>query len=106
MNKLIRNSIICLFALFFAASAYFAGAHDTCLNNSVGTTYCSKYSGGGIVRDSLGQMYCGKGQCIRTNAGRIRCSKVEGGKAVIKWSNVKCQGGCEKGTKEMCVVLK
>lgn len=78
-------------------------ASADCAPDSIGTVYCSKYSGGGAEVDNIGTVYCGKGQCKRDSIGTIYCSKTLGGGAgVDSIGTVRCTGGCERGSSNMC----
>lgn len=78
-------------------------AYADCATDSIGTVYCSKYSGGGAEADSIGTVYCGKGQCKSDSIGTVYCSKVPGGGAgVDSIGTVQCTGGCERGSRYMC----
>ena len=74
-----------------------------CAPDSIGTVYCSKYSGGGAEANSIGTVYCGKGQCKSDSIGTVYCSKTPGGGAgVDSIGTVRCVGGCERGSRTMC----
>lgn len=61
---------------------------------------------GDIVQEINSQNYfCGLGQCVINPAGRIRCSSVVGGAAVIDSRNrASCVGGCVDATESLCVI--
>jgi hypothetical protein len=89
-----------------------------CFTNSRGETLCGKgkcdideygkvwcaEAGGDAVRDQHGKIVCGKGKCAMHTFDRtIWCSKEPGGGAAVdSYGNVKCLGGCDPGSKEMC----
>jgi len=79
-------------------------AYAECASNSLGTVHCSKYPTGGAITNSLGTVNCGKGQCRRNSLGTVKCSRVEGGGAAVNsLGSVQCLGGCESGSRSMCV---
>ncbi len=75
-----------------------------CLANKAGTVFCSRYSNGGIVLDSMDEFQCGKGECIKDSMDNILCSRKEGGGAAFdSMEKVKCLDGCEPAASSMCV---
>jgi hypothetical protein len=76
--------------------------HEGCLENSKGAVICPPPMGG-IAKNSLGEILCGKGQCMKTNSGSVQCSKQTGGYAYKdRLGRVVCTEGCEEGTEAMC----
>ena len=75
-----------------------------CAKDRIGTVYCSEYSAGGALTDSIGTVQCGKGQCRRDGIGTVYCSRIVGGGAETdSIGTVQCLGGCERGSTSMCV---
>ena len=94
------TKIFLLISLSFFAYA----AQATCKANIFGTVYCSIYPGGGAETNDLGTVKCGKGECRENLFGTIKCSKTQGGGATVNYiGTVKCLGGCENGSKSMCI---
>jgi|SRR5579859_679545 len=93
-----------LVALSFALSVGISAALAECAKDSIGTVYCSEYPVGGATADSIGTVQCGKGQCRRDSIGTVYCSRVVGGGAETdSIGTVQCLGGCERGSRSMCV---
>jgi len=93
------------------------GAKADCVNDRNGNSVCGKGecapdelghffcadSGGGAMRDDLGNIQCGVGYCVHDYYSKVWCSKEPGGGATRDSSGkVKCLGGCEPGSKELC----
>lgn len=73
-----------------------------CETDDHGNVYCSG-AGGGAIRDMYGKVLCGVGDCAKDGMGQVRCSKVQGGGAAIdSHGRVKCLGGCDAGSSELC----
>lgn len=86
-------------ALFFSMNV-----HAECAKDSIGTVYCSESPAGGAMPDIIGTVQCGKGQCRKDRIGTVRCSRVPGGGAETDAiGSVFCLGGCERGSRNMCV---
>ncbi len=99
MNKKMIIFLVCL-VLFFS----FGIASAFCAKDLTGHVYCSQFVAGTIVKDNVGNLVCGKGECRKDNAGNYKCSKVPGGGAEIDAVNdVLCLGGCEPASSSMCV---
>ena len=97
----------CLFAILLAMGFLFGNAiafQPKCTKNSLGRIYCSGYTGGSIMLDSLGRIVCGKGECQKDSLGRIQCSKMPGGGvATDSLGRIVCAHGCERASSNMCV---
>ena len=77
-----------------------------CATNQFGKVFCAK-EGGGAMKDGLGDVKCGVGYCAVDDRGMVRCSKKPGGGASIDSNGqVKCLGGCQPATKQMCAATK
>ncbi len=74
-----------------------------CERDRKGDVLCTEL-GGGILPDNNGDLYCGTGECSVNRKGDIWCSKIQGGGAATdSRGKVKCYGGCERGSRDMCV---
>ncbi len=74
-----------------------------CKRDRKGNVYCTEL-GGGILSDNGGNMFCGVGECAEDGKGDIWCSRIQGGGAATdSKGDVKCYGGCERGSKSRCV---
>jgi hypothetical protein len=75
-----------------------------CETDKDGNVFCSRYRYGDAVVDKYGSVVCGKGNCIAgIEFNEYICSNVEGGGAdTDREGIVKCYGGCEKATEQMC----
>jgi hypothetical protein len=109
----IRFIIACLLALAAAAQAsagdcikdengkVVCGAGQ-CATDQYGKVFCAK-EGGGAMKDEVGNVKCGVGYCAANDRGLVRCSKRPGGGASIDSNGqVKCLGGCQPATKQLC----
>src|SRR5688572_8901962 len=74
-----------------------------CFRDVYGEVTCAQFRFGSILRTVNGETVCGKGRCAITLNGEVICSAVDGG-GVIKQSDgtVRCQGGCEYASIELC----
>jgi hypothetical protein len=65
---------------------------------------CAPAYGDIVVDINTGNFLCGRGQCVINPAGKIRCSSVTGGAAVIDSHNrASCVGGCSDAEESLCV---
>lgn len=73
-----------------------------CATDQYGTVFCAK-EGGGALKDQYGNVKCGVGYCAKSDRGQIRCStKPGGGAATDSNGKVKCLGGCQSATSQLC----
>ena len=73
-----------------------------CETDQYGKVLCAK-EGGGAIRDQYGEVKCGVGYCAKDDLGQIRCStKPGGGAATDSSGKVKCLGGCQNATPQLC----
>ena len=73
-----------------------------CLTNAIGQTYCAP-PGGGIVENAIGQMLCGRGQCVINAIGQVKCSDRQFGNAIENSiGQIKCTGRCVPGNEFLC----
>ncbi|MZQ99338.1 MAG: hypothetical protein GT601_16860 [Acidaminobacter sp.] len=64
--------------------------------------YCAAVGGGAMLGQN-GVAVCGVGRCGRDANGRIWCSKVPGGSVGTDTNgNIKCFGGCEEASRDLC----
>mgnify|MGYP001034781768 CR=1 FL=1 len=91
----IMKKILAILVISFLFST---SAHANCIS-ILGINYCTP-PGGGIIK-SLGQPYCGIGQCVKS-MGAVYCSTIPNGGAVKSLGSVTCQGGCMQGTSQLC----
>ena len=98
--KNILYTIILSFLFPFSQSASAAQCIDTGIAHPI--VVCSKYRGGDAVLDVY-TFKCGKGQCVDTGFD-WKCSKIEGGGAVMTNIGARCQGGCERPSENNCMV--
>lgn len=77
-----------------------------CAIDQYGKVFCAK-AGGGAIRDQYGNVQCGIGYCAKNDTGDIHCSRTPGGDAATdSYGNVKCAGGCQRGTQQRCEVAR
>jgi hypothetical protein len=75
-----------------------------CATDQSGKVFCAR-DGGGAMRDQYGDVKCGVGYCATDDLGQIKCSrKPGGGAATDSYGKVKCLGGCESATQQLCEV--
>jgi len=100
--KNILYTIILSFLFSFSQSTLAAQCIETGM--AYPNVVCSKYSNGDAVRgNTIATNYmCGKGKCVHTVIG-WKCSKIEGGGAMLTNIGAKCQGGCERPKKSYCM---
>jgi hypothetical protein len=74
-----------------------------CLRDVNGEVYCAQFRFGSIQRTTRGETLCGRGRCVTTLNGEVVRSMVDGG-AAMKQSDgtVRCQGGCEYASLDLC----
>ena len=77
-----------------------------CATDQFGKVFCAK-QGGGAVRDQSGDVKCGVGYCAKDDLGQVKCStKAGGGAEADSYGKVKCLGGCQDATKQLCAVAR
>ena len=65
--------------------------------------HCSRFIDGGVAMTREGRVLCGKGTCVSSPQGRVYCSALEQGSALIdSRGRVRCQGRCEPARAEYC----
>jgi hypothetical protein len=75
-----------------------------CVTDQYGKVFCAK-EGGGAMKDQNGDVKCGVGYCATDDLGRIQCStQAGGGAARDSYGMVKCLGGCQGATPQLCEV--
>jgi len=73
-----------------------------CVTDQYGAAFCAK-AGGGAMKDEYGTVKCGVGYCAKNDRGQIQCSKKAGGGATTNSNGkVKCLGGCQSATSQLC----
>ncbi|HYR05109.1 MAG TPA: hypothetical protein VEP71_00340 [Gallionella sp.] len=73
-----------------------------CEIDQFGKVYCAD-PGGGAIRDQYGNVQCGVGSCAKDSSGHVWCSRKQGGGALTNSNGkVKCLGGCDAGTANLC----
>lgn len=96
------NAALVIAALFFFC--IISVCYAACESDRMGIVYCSRFAGGGAVIGPDGTVICGKGECRRGKFGRFECSAVPGGGAGRdRRGIVRCLGGCEEATEDLCV---
>jgi hypothetical protein len=104
VKRVWKTPILFVFIVTIIFSGFFtiAFGHEGCLETSLGEIVCPPPMGG-IAKNSLDKIVCGKGQCVKTNLGSIQCSKQTGGYAYInRVGHAVCTEGCEVGSSAMC----
>ena len=110
------SRVISLFILLFGFQQIALAACETdrfgvvfcgrgeCAKDRAGHVYCSKYLFGDARLDEYGNVVCGKGQCVQSvKFPDYYCSTIEsGGAKRDRMGEVKCYGGCEKASAQMC----
>ena len=78
---------------------------DRCVTTSWGVVCPPR--GGDIAVNSIGQLVCGKGQCIaQPITGQVQCSSEPRGFAAIDVIGmIKCEGECETAESSNCKKL-
>ncbi len=85
-------------------SPAFLQAHSSCLTTQEIDGFVCPPPGGDLVRDMYNRAICGKGQCVIDSNGKVKCSSLFGGGAVIdSRGEALCVGGCEEGRAAFCV---
>ncbi len=101
-NKIVSGILLCIAAI--VSLSVCSNAFAICLQDNIGNVWCPKYPNGGITKNSIGDVVCGRGDCRVDATGNPQCSKATGGGADFDaMGNVVCVGGCESATKEQCV---
>jgi hypothetical protein len=73
-----------------------------CAADQYGKVFCAK-EGGGALRDRYGNVKCGSGYCAMDDLGQIQCSTTPGGSAATdSYGKVKCLGGCQAASLQLC----
>jgi len=73
-----------------------------CATDQYGKVLCAQ-EGGGAIRDRFGVVKCGVGSCATDDHGQVKCSTKAGGAAAMDSNGkVKCLGGCQDGSKQLC----
>ena len=73
-----------------------------CAMDQYGKVLCAK-EGGGAMRDRYGNVKCGLGSCATDGFGEIKCSSQPGGGAAVDSNGkVKCLGGCQDASAQLC----
>jgi len=73
-----------------------------CDTDIYGKVFCAS-AGGGAMREEGGKVQCGVGYCAKDDLGKIWCSKEAGGSAAVdSYGKVKCLGGCDEGSANLC----
>lgn len=58
---------------------------------------------GGIAADTRFNLVCGIGWCAADTRGRIKCSRVPGGAAIVDQNGkILCVGGCMEASPSLC----
>jgi hypothetical protein len=101
-----RLSFFRLFALIAvlgsSPSSATSANEERCVSY-VGQTYCAPL-GGTLTRNFAGHPVCGLGQCVKDSIGRISCSAVPGGAAMItSVAQILCVGGCTPPDQRHCM---
>jgi len=93
--------------ILFAIATGFSNpafASSKCALDAIGTPKCSKFPGGGAVKNVIGTVLCGKGECAEDAIGNVKCSSELGGGAIKNiLGAVQCSGGCEAGSTMNCI---
>jgi len=77
-----------------------------CATDQYGKVLCAK-EGGGAMRDQYGNVMCGVGYCAIDDQGRVHCSATQGGSAATdSFGKVKCLGGCQMASRQLCEVAR
>lgn len=101
MTKTILFSVFVL-AAFLPCAALAAGNSSCAISPSQGNVCPPPH--GGMVKGGIDNYYCGPGQCLQDNYGKIKCSSKPGGSAMFSSSgSIICVGGCVDGNKALCV---
>jgi len=97
MKKIISLLVIISFVFIFNISTSGKSKAQGCATNSIGQVICAG-PGGGAIRDNLGFVKTGPGQCATDSLGFVQCSSVQGGGAMRNsLGQVECTGGCVPG---------
>ena len=103
MNRRIAALTVALALIVLMASSSTLAQLGGCLLDSIDRPVCAPPNGG-ISRDSIGRVVCGKGQCVKDRIGRVACSTVPGGGAIPdSIGTPRCVGGCEEASEQNCV---
>jgi hypothetical protein len=75
-----------------------------CATDQYGKVFCAK-EGGGALRGQNGNVKCGVGYCAIDDLGEMQCSTTPGGSAATdSYGKVKCLGGCQTASQQLCEV--
>ena len=78
---------------------------NECKTNFVGRAVCPP-TNGSIAKDALGNLVCGRGDCVMDALGNWKCSVQPGGHAGKDAIGlVRCTGGCESASSSYCETL-
>lgn len=92
--------LLCVGAILTAPSSAQVGR---CVEDSIGRLICAP-PGGFIMADAMGMPVCSRGQCAKDNTGRVYCSVIPGGGAILdSIGRVRCVGGCEDAAERYCL---
>lgn len=101
-NKIVNRKL--LYIAVIVALLVYSNAFAICLQDNTGNVWCPRYPNGGIVKNSTGDVVCGKGDCRVDGIGNVKCSKAaSGGADIDPMGNIVCVQGCEPASKDMCV---
>jgi hypothetical protein len=105
MIKLLSAGMLFPFLLIFLMGILpYAYAHQGCIEDALGKIICPP-PGGGIEKTATGEIVCGKGECVKTFTGSIKCSRQAGGYSYIdKKGHAVCTEGCEDGSRSLCQI--
>ena len=77
-----------------------------CTADDYGKILCAA-AGGGAIKDGSSKVQCGVGFCAMDELGKVWCSKEPGGAAAVdSYGKVKCVGGCDAGSENLCQEAK
>ena len=94
-----------LLGVWSASSVSQAGV--ICINDQKMDTVICPPPDGELVVDRWGETVCGIGWCAVDAAGKVKCSKVPGGAAILdQYGQSLCVGGCMEASEALCHTLK
>jgi hypothetical protein len=100
----LKTSVLILLIILMVSTYGEVFAMSRCALDGLGNPYCSKYSGGTAVQNSLGSIVCGMGECVKDSMGTVECSTEAGGGAILdSLGRAECTNGCETGTSSNCI---
>lgn len=101
MKKLLLSLV--LICSLGAGTALAQDQSPGCIPDLYGQWICPPPNGG-MMTDINGNIVCGPGLCGRDSRGKVRCSALPGGLAVIDSRGaVICVGGCVDGSTKACM---